>query len=182
VAVCTHHQKDTIELLSLVNGRVVATLRTGRIGEHAAVPADVRFSRGALYAISGSPGNIAPYPRTGWWPMTTGLTVAKFDLTQTGRADPVWRNELRPAEGVNSFVPTFGVTANHVLLASHEAHSGGQCHVWLLQADTGKTRQAIRVNDGNDSSVSAQHAGRACVSDTNICVDMPTGLGVYQAE
>ncbi len=182
VAVSTSGRDGGVELLSLVNGRELTTLETGRFNEHKLVAVDVRFASGSLLVLCGQPANAVPYARSGWWPRVNGLAVQKFDLTQPGRTRPVWQNVLKSPGGMNSLVPTFTMTRDHVLIASHETHSAGACNVWLVNGETGQTRQTIAFNDETNAAPRGQHAGSACVSGEYLCIDMPTGLGVYHAQ
>jgi outer membrane protein assembly factor BamB len=182
VAVGTGNQEGGVELFSLVNGQLLATLETDRIKEHHLVAVEARFAKQSLLVLGGQPAQATSYFRSGWWPSVNGLAVQKFDLTQPGRTRPVWQSVLRSPGGMNSFVPTFTLTRDHVLIASHETHSAGGCNVWLLSGETGQTRQTITFNDETNTAPKGQHAGRACVSGEYLCIDMPTGLGVYRAE
>jgi hypothetical protein len=181
VAVSLNRDEGNIELLSLADGRVVGELNIGNIGNDKAVPNAVKFGQGWVCVEAGR-GRSWAYTTTGWWPKTSGLLVARYNLLHGGTPELAWRKVLYWNSSDSMRLTTFELTREHVVISAHTEKTTGYSYVSLLNAQTGKVRQQIKAADEDTDNVAFQHVGGARISGKYLCIDMPDGLGVYHAQ
>ncbi|MFP4052922.1 MAG: PQQ-binding-like beta-propeller repeat protein [Phycisphaerae bacterium] len=189
-AISRQATSGSIEVLSLVNGKVTHEVSVGRVGGTWLVPSVARFGGNALYAVASFTrhGNRAARRRGALPPQagsSSGLVVTKFDLSSTGGTEPTWTNTIDSEASYTYSVSDLAIGPHHVAFTAVSQASGGKCIAYVLRESTGATRKAIDLTGEADPSQRNMRVGVMAQAPVfmngYLCLDSAEGFVVYHS-